>query len=108
MYELSGGVNAHAERPAGVRHRRRHDGMTARIPPVDEATTTTDVQERFARAEQRGAPNAMLLRILARDPNSLSAFYDAWNRVFYDGGQVDHGLKEIVRVRMARLRSCGY
>jgi alkylhydroperoxidase family enzyme len=82
--------------------------MTARIAPVDEATTAPAVREHFALAERRGAPNSMLLRILARDPNSLSAFYDAWNRVFYDGGQVDHGLKEIVRVRMARLRGCGY
>ena len=82
--------------------------MTARIEPVDETATTSALAERFALAEQRGAPNSMLLRILARDPNSLSAFYDAWNRVFYDGEHLDHGLKEIVRVRMARLRDCGY
>jgi alkylhydroperoxidase family enzyme len=38
----------------------------------------------------------------------MSAFYDSWNSVFYDGERLDHGLKEIVRVRMARLRDCGY
>jgi alkylhydroperoxidase family enzyme len=82
--------------------------MAARIEPIEEATADREIRERFALAEERGAPNSTLLRILARDPNSLSAFYDAWNRVFYDGEQLDHGLKEIVRVRMARLRDCGY
>lgn len=82
--------------------------MAARIAPVDDATVPPGVREHFTLAEKRGAPNSTLLRILARDPNSLSAFYDAWNRVFYEGDQLDHGLKEIVRVRMARLRDCGY
>jgi alkylhydroperoxidase family enzyme len=82
--------------------------MAARIEPVDETTVDPRVRAHFALAEERGAPNSTLLRILARDPNSLSAFYGAWNRVFYEGDQLDHGLKEIVRVRMARLRDCGY
>ncbi len=82
--------------------------MPARIPPVEDADVSPDVQRHFKIAEERGAPNALLLRILARDPNSLSAFYDAWNASFYDGPHVDHALKEIVRVRMARLRDCGY
>jgi alkylhydroperoxidase family enzyme len=82
--------------------------VPARIDPVDDTQVSPRVREQFRRAEERGAPNSMLLRILARDENSLSAFYDAWNRVFYDGPHIDHGLKEIVRVRMARLRNCSY
>lgn len=82
--------------------------MAARIEPIDEAGAPEATRRHFALAEERGAPNSKLLRILARDPRSMSAFYDAWNSVFYDGDRLDHGLKEIVRVRMARLRMCGY
>lgn len=82
--------------------------MAPRIEPIEDASAPAEVQEQFKIAEQRGAPNSTLLRILAKDPNSLTSFYDAWNQVFYAGLHVDHGLKEIVRVRMARLRLCGY
>jgi alkylhydroperoxidase family enzyme len=82
--------------------------MAARIEPIEDGAASPVVQEHFRVAEERGAPNSTLLRILARDPNSLTTFYDAWNRVFYAGDHLDHGLKEIVRVRMARLRQCGY
>lgn len=81
--------------------------MAPRIQPIDDSQVTPDIKERFEIAEKRGAPNSMLLRILAREPDSLRIFYDSWNDVFYEG-IVDHGLKEIVRVRMARLRGCGY
>ena len=81
--------------------------MPARIDPINPRDASTAVQRQFAIAEERGAPNSKLLQILAREPDSLNAFYDAWNASFY-GGHVDHGLKEIVRVRMARLRMCGY
>lgn len=82
--------------------------MAQRIDSVDESTVDEQVRSRFAVAEERGAPNSTLLRILARDPASLHTFYDAWNRSFYDSTRVDHGLKEIMRVRMARVRNCGY
>lgn len=82
--------------------------MPARIEPIEEARASEATRRHFAVAEERGAPNSTLLRILARDAKSMSAFYDAWNQVFYDGDRLDHGLKEIVRVRMARLRDCGY
>jgi alkylhydroperoxidase family enzyme len=82
--------------------------MASRIDPIDERLAAEETRRHFEVAEERGAPNSTLLRILARDPNSMSAFYDSWNAVFYDGRRLDHGLKEIVRVRMARLRNCGY
>lgn len=82
--------------------------MTQRIESVDESTVGEEVRARFALAEERGAPNSTLLRILARDPASLATFYDAWNRSFYESERVDHGLKEMMRVRMARVRGCGY
>lgn len=82
--------------------------MAPRIEPIEDAAAPAEVQEQFKVAEERGAPNSTLLRILAKDPNSLTSFYDAWNQIFYAGRHVDHGLKEIVRVRMARLRLCGY
>jgi alkylhydroperoxidase family enzyme len=82
--------------------------VAPRIEPIDENVAPEETRAHFKVAEERGAPNSKLLRILARDPKSMSAFYDAWNTVFYDGVRIDHGLKEVVRVRMARLRDCGY
>ncbi|RME51377.1 MAG: hypothetical protein D6796_01050 [Caldilineae bacterium] len=81
--------------------------MAPRIQPVDDSQVAPDVQERFKTAERRGAPNSMLLRILAHNPHAMKMFYDSWSQIFYEG-VVEHGLKEIVRVRMARLRGCGY
>jgi alkylhydroperoxidase family enzyme len=81
--------------------------MTGRISPVDTRVVTSDVQQAFDDAARRGAPNPMLLRILARHPGALNAFYAGWQETFY-GGTVDHTLKELMRVRMARLRNCGY
>jgi len=82
--------------------------MVQRIEAVDESTVGEEVRHRFAIAEERGAPNSTLLRIMARDPESMKTFYDSWCRSFYDANRVDHGLKELMRVRMARTRSCGY
>jgi alkylhydroperoxidase family enzyme len=82
--------------------------MPARIAAVDESTVSEETRRHFKVAEERGAPNSMLLRILANEPNSLNTFYNAWNAIFYEGKHLDHGLKEIVRVRMARLRTCMY
>jgi len=81
--------------------------MAPRVKPVDDTRVTADIKERFETAERRGAPNSMLLRILANNPHAMKMFYDSWGQIFYEG-IVDHGLKEIVRVRMARLRGCGY
>ena len=81
--------------------------MSARIRPVEEGEVGPEIQAYFDEAEMRGAPNAAFLRVLARDANAVDVFYSAWDKIFY-GGQIDHGLKEIVRVRMARLRNCGY
>ncbi|HEX9923212.1 MAG TPA: hypothetical protein VGD99_11170 [Anaerolineae bacterium] len=81
--------------------------MAPRVEPVNDDQVAPDIKERFDVAEQRGAPNSTLLRILARNPHAVKMFYDSWGQIFYDG-ILDHGLKEIVRVRMARTRGCGY
>lgn len=82
--------------------------MPPRIEPLTDEQVAPETRQHFRVAAERGAPNSLLLRILARDPNSMSAFYDAWNQVFYGGERIDHALKELVRVRMARLRNCSY
>lgn len=82
--------------------------MAQRITSVDDGAVDADVAARFAMAEERGAPNSTLLRIMARDPDSMKTFYDAWNRSFYESQLVDHATKELMRVRMARVRDCGY
>lgn len=80
---------------------------TSRIKPVENQEVDPVIQGYFKTAESRGAPNERFLRILARNPESVTVFYEAWDTVFY-GGAIDHGLKEMMRVRMARLRNCGY
>lgn len=81
--------------------------MTVRIAPVTDAALSDEVRQAFADAAARGAPNPTLLRILARHPLALRAFYSGWQDTFY-GGIVEHPLKELMRVRMARLRTCSY
>jgi hypothetical protein len=81
--------------------------MAVRIRPAVEDNLSDDVRQAFADASRRGAPNPALLRILARQPAALRAFYSGWQEMFY-GGIVEHPLKELMRVRMARLRTCGY
>ncbi len=87
---------------------RRSQAWLRESTPIRDDQVSPETARHFALAEERGAPNSTLLRILAREPGSMTAFYDAWNTSFYGDGHVDHGLKEIVRVRMARLRDCGY
>jgi len=74
---------------------------------VDERSIGPEVRQAFQDAAARGAPNPTLLRILARHPVALNAFYAGWQDTFYRG-IVEHPLKELMRVRMARLRSCAY
>lgn len=81
--------------------------MTVRIDPIDEVAVSPETARAFADAAARGAPNPTLLRILARQPRAMNAFYSGWQDTFY-AGTVDHTLKELMRVRMARLRGCGY
>lgn len=81
--------------------------MAPRIKPVEDDKVSPEARECFRVAEKRGAPNSTLLRILAREPESMRIFYESWTRSFYNG-RIDHTLKEIVRVRMAELRGCHY
>jgi len=81
--------------------------MAIRISPVDDRAIGDDIRRAFDDAAARGAPNPTLLRILARHPVALRAFYSGWQDTFYRG-IVQHSLKELMRVRMARLRNCGY
>ncbi len=81
--------------------------MAIRISPVADEALDADVRRAFDDAAARGAPNPTLLRILARHPVALHAFYSGWQDTFYRG-IVEHPLKELMRVRMARLRNCGY
>lgn len=81
--------------------------MAPRIPPFPLEAVDQELRGYFERAQARGAPNAMLLRLMAWDPPSLRTFYEAWEAAFY-GGRVEHELKEMMRIRMALLRGCRY
>ena len=81
--------------------------MALRVEPIINGRVAPKINQYFETAEKRGAPNSIFLRVMAQDPNSLEIFYDAWEKIFYSGS-LDHGLKEMIRVKMARLRNCGY
>jgi hypothetical protein len=68
--------------------------MAPRVEPVNDNHVASDIKERFEVAEQRGAPNSTLLRILARNPHAMKMFYDSWGQIFYDG-ILDHGLRRL-------------
>jgi alkylhydroperoxidase family enzyme len=78
-----------------------------RIRPIDEAEITPPIAEIFADAEKGKAPTPTFLKLLARQPDAMAAFYRAWHYIFYDG-IVEHPLKELIRMRMSRIRGCGY
>ena len=53
------------------------------------------------------APDPAFHSIQGHNPELSKALYVAWGTVF-NTGQVDHGLKEIIRVLLSRAASCNY
>lgn len=53
------------------------------------------------RSERAGVPGSLFARILARSPGHAKAVLDAM-LLSHTGGNVDHRLKEIIRVQLAR------
>lgn len=74
---------------------------------VDLSTLDAECQEIIARADRNGAPNSNLCRILGHRPEILKGFFHVW-RAAFEGGTLDHRLKELVRVKIAHLYGCNY
>jgi alkylhydroperoxidase family enzyme len=76
------------------------------IMPIIEPLPEDEIEEKgfgkiLTRCEEVGAPDALFVRILARAPGYTKALHDAMHMSHAEGG-VDHKLKEIIRVQLAR------
>lgn len=73
-----------------------------RIEPLDAAEIDDpELLELIARGERLGVPDALFPRILARVPTYAKALLRAM-LLSHGEGNVDHKLKEIIRIRLAR------
>ncbi len=74
--------------------------------PIIEPLDPGEIEEKdwdrvMERAAETGAPDALFPRIMARAPGCAGTLHDALHRSHAMGG-VDHGLKEMIRVQLAR------
>jgi len=76
-------------------------------PLAPESITDPELRELIARCEQLGVPDALFPRILAHVPAYAKAVLRAM-LMSHAEGNVDHRLKEIVRVQLARFAGDPY
>ena len=77
------------------------------VDPVPRAELGPELAEMIRRGEALGVPDDRFIRILAHVPGYAEALFDALYRSHAEGA-VDHKLKEIVRIQLARLAGDGY
>ena len=79
-----------------------------RIEPVKpESIKDPELVELIQRCEQLGVPDALFPLILARVPNYAKAILRAL-LMSHEAGNVDHKLKEVMRVQLARFAGDRY
>ncbi len=79
-----------------------------RISYVDPATVTDPMVARYLdEARTHGTPRLESQAIRAHVPAVLEAFSLAWQHTFREG-VVDHAIKELARVFIAKSLDCGY
>ena len=81
--------------------------MTQVSPLPADAITDPELRELIAQCEALGVPDATFARILARAPAQAKPLLRAM-LVSHRDGQVDHKLKEIIRVQLARFAGDPY
>jgi len=82
--------------------------MMSRIEPLGrEAITDPELRALVERCERLGVPDALFPLILARVPDYAKAILRAM-LMSHESGNVDHRLKEIVRVQLARFAGDRY
>ncbi len=70
-------------------------------PLPREAVTRAGLGDAVAEAEALGVPDDLFFRIMGHVPGYAEALHDSLHRS-HVAGAVDHSLKEIIRVRLAR------
>lgn len=81
--------------------------INSQIAFVNVSTLDEECQRLIEVADRNGAPNSNLIRVLGHRPDILKGFFHIW-RAAFEGGSIDHCLKELVRVKVAVLFACGY
>jgi alkylhydroperoxidase family enzyme len=81
--------------------------VNARVTFVDISTLDAESQHLIEIADENGAPNSNLVRVLGHRPDILKGFFHIWKAAF-EGGAIAHSLKELVRVKIAVMFECGY
>lgn len=82
--------------------------LMARISYVDPATIDDpEIRAFIEEAERVGTPRPEIQLIRAHVPAVIRSFVYTWQAVF-KGGIVDHGLKELLRLRVATSLDCAY
>jgi hypothetical protein len=80
----------------------------ARISYVDpETTEDPEIRAFIEEAEMVGTPRPEIQLIRAHVPGVIKSFVHTWKNVF-KSGIVDHELKELLRLRVARSLDCTY
>jgi hypothetical protein len=80
----------------------------ARISYVDPSTISDpEIRAFIDEAERIGTPRPEIQLVRAHVPAVIRSFVYTWQNVF-KGGIVDHELKELVRLRVARSLDCAY
>jgi len=70
------------------------------VEPLPRDAIDAGLGDALAEAEALGVPDDLFFRIMGHVPGYTEALYDALHRSHADG-DVDHRLKEIIRVRLA-------
>ncbi|HEY2044615.1 MAG TPA: carboxymuconolactone decarboxylase family protein [Jatrophihabitans sp.] len=80
----------------------------ARISYVDPSTVTDETVARYLDlARTYGTPRLESQAIRAHVPAVLETFSEAWQRTFREG-VLDHNIKELARIFIAKSLECGY
>ena len=80
----------------------------ARISYVDKASITDpEIRAFIEEAETVGTPRPEIQLIRAHVPAVIRSFVYTWKSLF-KAGLVEHELKELVRLRVARSLDCAY
>jgi len=80
----------------------------ARLSYVDPATIDApEIRAFIEEAERVGTPRPEIQLIRAHVPAVIRSFVYTWQSLF-KGGLVEHELKELVRLRVARSLDCAY
>jgi len=86
---------------------KRKPATTFVKPLRPEEIRDPELQELIRRCEALGVPDALFARVLARAPGHAKALLRALHHSHVEGA-VDHRLKEIIRVRLARTAGDPY